>query len=261
MKVISLNTWGGRAGLRDLLTFFETYADVDIFCLQEVWNGGEEMVGKIGGGVPIVGVDPQLLEHIASVLPEHTPFFRSHFHEYFGLAMFVRTSLKVQFEEEHSIYRETGYISDIDVGDQARILHAVELAGVGAPVVAHLHGLWQPMSPEVVAVTDGKQDNADRLEQSKRILAFVASRKTPLVLLGDFNLLPDSESIAMLEHAGLRNLVREYGITSTRTRHYTKPGRFADYAFVTEGVTVREFKVLPDEVSDHAPLYLEFEYL
>ena len=58
--------------------------------------------------------------------------------------------------------------------------------------------------------------------------------------------------------AGLRNLVAEFGVTSTRTSLYTGPGRFADYAFVSPGVEVHAFRVLPDEVSDHAPLMLEF---
>ncbi len=61
-----------------------------------------------------------------------------------------------------------------------------------------------------------------------------------------------------LEDFGLRNLIKEYGITSTRTSFYTKPEKFADYMLVSPGVEVKDFKVLPDEVSDHSPLYLEF---
>ncbi|MEK7201275.1 MAG: endonuclease/exonuclease/phosphatase family protein, partial [Patescibacteria group bacterium] len=66
------------------------------------------------------------------------------------------------------------------------------------------------------------------------------------------------ESVSRIEAAGLRNLIKEYHVTSPRTSHYTKPEKFADYAFVSAEVTVEDFKVLPDEVSDHAPLYLEF---
>ncbi len=77
------------------------------------------------------------------------------------------------------------------------------------------------------------------------------------MLCGDFNLLPDSESLLMVERIGLRNLIREYGITSTRTSLYPKDGRYADYAFISEGIQLKSFKVLPDEVSDHAPLLIE----
>jgi exonuclease III len=258
MKVISLNTWGGRGGMDGLLTFFRDHNEVDIFCLQEVWNGGEEMVGKIGGGVPLVGVETDLLSRIARVLPEHVPYFRPHFHEYYGLAMLVRNTLPVASEEECVIYKEPGFISEEDPGNHTRIIQAVTFGGDAPNTVAHLHGLWQPMPKEVLAVTDGKQDNPDRIEQSRRIVSFTQTVMHPFVLLGDFNLLPDSESIAMLERAGMRNLIKEYGIEGTRTSLYTKPGRFADYAFVSEGITVHDFAVLPDEVSDHAPLYLEY---
>lgn len=58
----------------------------------------------------------------------------------------------------------------------------------------------------------------------------------------------------LFEDAGMRNLIKEYGVTSTRTSHYTKDEKFADYAFITQGIKVKDFKVLPDEFSDHTPL-------
>ena len=79
------------------------------------------------------------------------------------------------------------------------------------------------------------------------------------MLCGDFNLLPDTESLRMLESAGLRNLVVECGVTSTRTSLYARPEPFADYVFVSDGIAVRDFHVLPDVVSDHTPLLLEFD--
>ena len=62
----------------------------------------------------------------------------------------------------------------------------------------------------------------------------------------------------MLEEEGLRNLIAEHGVTSTRTTLYPRAESFADYVLVSAGVDVLEFRVLPDEVSDHAPLLLEF---
>ena len=51
----------------------------------------------------------------------------------------------------------------------------------------------------------------------------------------------------------------ESGVTSTRTRLYARPEKLADYVLVSDGVAVRDFRVLPDEVSDHAPLMLGFD--
>ena len=79
-------------------------------------------------------------------------------------------------------------------------------------------------------------------------------------MAGDFNLMPDTESISILENMSVRNLIKDYGITNTRTSYYTKSAdKFADYTFVTEGIEVSDFKVLLDEISDHAATYLDFE--
>lgn len=106
---------------------------------------------------------------------------------------------------------------------------------------------------------EGKSDSEKRFKQSKIIIDFLGMFDCPKILVGDFNLLPDTESIAMIERAGMRNLIKEYNVTSTRTELYKKPLQFADYIFVSPEINVREFKVLPDVVSDHAPLYLDFE--
>jgi hypothetical protein len=52
-----------------------------------------------------------------------------------------------------------------------------------------------------------------------------------------------------LEEEGLRNLIAEHAVTSTRTSLYPRVERFADYVFVSAGVDVFEFGALPDEVS------------
>jgi len=87
---------------------------------------------------------------------------------------------------------------------------------------------------------------------------FISGIKNDIVLAGDFNLLPDAESAKIIENAGLRNLIKEYGITSTRTSFYKKPEKYADYIFVSSGVKVKKFEVMPEEVLDHAALFLEF---
>lgn len=262
MKVISLNTWGGRAGLENLLAFFKEHEDTDVFCLQEVWSGNEDMVGVVAGPSKLEGVCTQLLYEIEAVLPEHQLFYRPYFKGEYGIAIFVRKGHQVIGEGEISIYRDAGFISDENPGDHARILQYVTLdTDAGVRTIVHLHGLWQPLSEEAKKTTGGKRDNTDRIEQSQRILAFLKTIDHPCVLIGDFNLAPDTESIAMLERSGLRNLIAEHQIPSTRTSLYSWKDKepYADYAFVSEGIEVEEFTVLPDEVSDHAALYLSFD--
>jgi exonuclease III len=250
MKIVSLNTWGGEVGTKPLVDFFAQHADVDVFCLQEVWNGGEHMLKEKSAGSWLGRRNPKLLSEFIAALPEYVSYYRPHFHDFYGLVTFVRKGIPVLEEGELYIYKEKGFVSDVDFGNHARILQYLLIETASGPrLVGNLHALWNGR---------GKTDCDERLEQSDRIVAFLRGRSEPIAIVGDFNLLPTTESVKRIEAAGLRNLITEYGITSTRTSFYAKPEKFADYAFVSPEIEVQDFKVLPDEVSDHAPLYLEF---
>jgi len=251
MKLISLNTWGGEAGLEKLLAFIKKHDDVDFFCFQEIWNGGEEMINKQAAGAELSKRVTTLLPEIQKVLPNHASYFRPHFHDYYGLAIFVSNTIRVLEEGDLFVHGEPGFISEKDYGDHSRNLQYITCETPdGIRTILNIHGLWNGQ---------GKFDSEDRLTQSDNIVAFVKQVVTPLVLSGDFNLRPDTESVRKIENAGLRNLITEYGVTSTRTSLYKKTSeQFADYTFVSDGIEVKDFTVLPDEVSDHAPLYLEF---
>lgn len=255
MKVICLNTWGGRAGKENLLNFFETYRDTtDIFCLQEIWKERyDHLEGKNAGGVPISNDDimTHAFQEISVVLPDHEPYFRPSFLEHYGLCMFVRKGIAVLEDGDVFVHEERGFMPpEEEVGLHARNLQYVMIETNGKQcTVMNFHGLWNGK---------GKSDCTERLEQSDRIVEFIKGRAEPVVLCGDFNLTPGTESLKKIEVSGLRNLISEFGITSTRTSLYTKSERYADYAFVSPEIAVNEFKVLPDEVSDHAALYLDF---
>lgn len=253
MRIISLNTWGGRAGKEGLLTFFKKHADTtDIFCLQEIWSAPyEHLEGVSAGGLALHNeqIMTKGLQDISAALPHHKAFFRPHHGDHYGLLMMVNENLSVVEEGELFVYKTKGYVTEGDVGNHARNIQYVTVETEnGSMTVINFHGLWNGK---------GKTDSEDRIQQSKNILNFTNTLDTPFVLCGDFNLLPDTESIKLLESAGLRNLIKEYRITSTRTSHYMKPEKFVDYIFISKGVTEKEFTVLPDEVSDHAPLLLE----
>lgn len=147
------------------------------------------------------------------------------------------------------VYKERGHMPSGDLGNHARnIQYATTIADGGPVTVINFHGLWNG---------NGKTDTKDRLRQSRNILEFAKHIENPLILCGDFNLLPDTESIRILERAGLRNLISEFGVTSTRTSFYSKPQKFADYVFISKDIQLKDFKVLPGEVSDHSPLLVE----
>jgi hypothetical protein len=104
--------------------------------------------------------------------------------------------------------------------------------------------------------TKGGSD--ERIAQSRRILAFLASGRSRSSCAATSIFSRARGAYGCLEEEGLRNLIAEHAVTSTRTSLYPRAERFADYVFVSAGVDVLEFGALPDEVSDHAPLSLGF---
>jgi hypothetical protein len=63
-----------------------------------------------------------------------------------------------------------------------------------------------------------------------------------------------------LADLGLTDLVTSRGLSDTRTSHYRKSPRFADYMLVSGNIAVRHFDaVAQPEVSDHRALLLDFD--
>ncbi len=237
MKAISLNIWGGKV-TGPLLAFIEAHKDVDVFCFQEVFDHGRSLYPS---QQDIVG---DIFSRIAALLPEHKGYFQDHMNDDHGLAIFVRRSLH---HTDYGVHFVIGGYDDFipkDAESEPKFIQYIVVDGV---LISHMHGRWKRV---------GKIDTPDRLVQSRNARAFV-SRFDRRIFMGDLNLSPDTESIAILED-GMRNLIRENKIKTTRSSLYGKENPYADYCFVSPSVAVKDFKVLPDEVSDHMALYVEF---
>ncbi|MBI5134267.1 MAG: endonuclease/exonuclease/phosphatase family protein [Candidatus Taylorbacteria bacterium] len=249
MKIVTLNAWGGR--MKDRFSgFFNRYRDVDLWLFQEVYNSKkEEEFVAIGG---YEKPDFSLNQTLSALLTPYKDYFCPTFRDIYGLSAFMRPDIKVISFGEALVARGDWHGGDYDgKGDHNRKLQWLEIEMKGKSLlVLNAHLTHRP---------EGKGDSSKRLLQSEAIVRFMSLFDCPKILMGDFNLLPDTESIRVIERAGMRNLIKEYGIASTRTEVYKKPHRFADYVFVSEDIEVKDFKVLPDVVSDHSPVYLDFE--
>jgi endonuclease/exonuclease/phosphatase family metal-dependent hydrolase len=265
MRILSLNTWGGRVG--DPLIAWLGQADADVFCLQEMIHtpaANSAWLDYRDDGI-VLPQRANLFTEVSAELPAHRGFFcaaargplydgeRSHQSEW-GLATFVRRTLPVIGQAQDFVH---GAFSAAGFGPhpRSRIAHAVRLFddGAGAPVtVAHMHGLRE---------LAGKGDTPARHAQAKafvELIRRIARKGERLVVCGDFNVLPDSVMLQALQAIGLTDLVTSGGHTDTRTSLYTKPGRHANYMLVSEQVEVRRFEVVREpEVSDHRALLLE----
>jgi len=256
MKLITLNIWGGRGGKDLLLSFFKAQKDdVDIFCLQEVfaaqYDGFDKQLTANQKLDPSIFMN-QGMQDIRDVLgKEYTTLYHPHFNDLFGLMMAVKSNISILESGDIFVHKYKGYVSDNDIAEHARnIQYAKTKVKEKQITIINFHGLWNGK---------GKTDSQERIQQSKNIVSFLENIEGEVILSGDFNLRPDTDSVKLLEDAGLRNMITEYGIISTRTSHYKKAEKFADYVFVTDGIDVKDFKVLPDEVSDHSALLLDFE--
>jgi exonuclease III len=248
MKLITLNTWCGRK-MEEFEKFLIEHNDIDVFCFQEVYHEahGKDEVWKDGSNFNFLNDVKKILS------PNYNFYYKPHLDDWWGIAIFIKKDFNIIEEGDFFIHKKNGYNPDMEVyGYTAKNIQFLKTKYNNKIVtILNLHGLWNG---------NGKDDTEDRIEQSKNIVEFIKNIDNDYILCGDFNLLPESKSLMMIEEKlGCIDLIKKYGITSTRTSLYLKPIKFADYVFVSKGIDVIDFKVLPDEVSDHAPLLLDFK--
>lgn len=253
MKLITLNVWGGIA-YKPLAAFIRKQSSqIDIFCFQEM------LFGSAPTFTPTHKARSNIFSEIVSWLPGFTSYRHFAHSGHFwtepisfkaGQAIFVKSSLRVSGDGGFVCYEGEPSITTTLGGKLTGNCQWVDIAdGEDTITVANLHGLWQENSH--------KMDTPERLVQSRMIKKFLDGKVGKKILCGDFNLLPNGKSMEILEE-GMRNLIKEYRIQSTRSSLYKKEVRFANYVLVSPEIKVKDFRVLPDEVSDHLPLYLEF---
>lgn len=265
LRVVSLNAWGGA--LHAPLMAYLAEADPDVLCLQEVVSTrvpSADWLEYRDHGV-VLPQRARLFAEIRAAFPDHEVFFcptacgelfdgdRSVQSE-FGLATLVRRSFPVigqALDFVHGGFSAQGW----GPHPRGRNAHAVRLFDyeAGVPVtIVQMHGLRDEA---------GKGDTPARQAQAEALLRLIKRvwrDGERLVVCGDFNVLPESVTFGVLAELGLVDLVVSRGFTDTRTSHYRKAGRFADYLLVTPQVEVLAFDVVAQpEVSDHRALLLE----
>ena len=115
--------------------------------------------------------------------------------------------------------------------------------------IIDVHGIWN--------LTRMGDDRT--VAQSEFIIAELLRDKMPTIVAGDFNLLPESQSIKMLGRY-LTNLSVEYKLKTTRPKSDDdKKCMVVDYIFVTNDIKVKDFTAVDTDVSDHLPLVLDFD--
>jgi hypothetical protein len=281
LRIVSLNLWGGQA-IGPLFDFVLQQApQTDLFTFQEMLYGPELIPLACGFRTtlyqefsaalpdfegtfdPVVSWDQPLGDAALAegqlitdpALAEGRPGRSVRIP--FGLATFARRTLPVVGRRAAKVIEHQDTLDAVPgLHDIVRWLQLTELRVPGGSLlVANYHGIARPGT---------KLDTEERLGQSRAIRRILDGHAGPVVLIGDFNLLPDTESVRLLGD-GLRNLVIERAIPSTRSRlnpYYGTPQEqpHADYAFVSPSLQVADFQVPDIQVSDHLPLLLDLTF-
>lgn len=234
MRVIFLNSWLGEAGKPFFDFIKKESSKTDIFCFMEV--------------------SPDLCSKVVSILKDFNVFYEKDHLLLFnkiicGQAIFAAKKIGVGKSGKVSIYRQ----SSRDIG----FMQFTELKIREKRIwLGSVHGKTLPGT---------KLDTPIRLKQSEKIINFFADKNGLKIIGGDFNLMPNTESIRMFEKAGYKNLIKDFNIQETRNClsweqfPNNEKQHFADYVFVSLDVKVKKFEVPYNEISDHLPLILDFE--
>lgn len=249
---MTLNIWGGHIE-EPLLSFLSRQQDVDIICLQEVYHDAADKFANDDKAAKL-----NILSILKSLLPQHHSIFKPVIGKpsgnAYGICIFLKNNIDIVREGDIFIHYNPNYPAHAPSRQgpfHSRNLQWVECCNNNKIfTVMNVHGLWNGQ---------GKSDAPERLIQSQLIRNFMDKVSTPKILCGDFNLRPETESFKIIKD-GMCNLVETFQIQSTRTVLYSKREEqpFADYVLTCPDVLINSFQVLPDIVSDHAPLVLDF---
>ena len=264
VRVVSLNAWGGARW--DHLAEWLPVCGADIVCVQEVTRTpGVVGRARFADGERDLPQRADLFADMAALLPRHQRIFVAcdagpvhdddgHVHrQQFGIATFVDDRLPVVAVTAAHVHGTFADHERWPTTGRPRAALAVRVHDPDtgrAATVAHLHGLRDE---------EGKHDTPARRAQAGRTAALVErtrQRGDLTVVCGDLNVLPGSETLAVLsEELALVDLV---GTADTRTSQYAKAIRHASYMLVSDPRSVVDFEiVVAPEVSDHRPLVLD----
>ena len=259
MRLIGLNCWLGHEyeALHDFV--LAQKGRTDFFCFQEFPSYRQRSKNMPFPPVKLLNKFKKLLA------PEFGCFYTS---QTFRMehsakqAYVMNDGLSIFYRKKfHPIHKVGTKVFDYEDSNEGYIANGeVHFQTVDFEIdgkllrLLNIHGISFPTN---------KLDSELRLLQSRAIVesSWLFSGET--IVTGDFNLLPGTESILLLEER-FRNLITAYEIKNTRsvlTGFRGKVGEqpFADYTFVTEGIQVRGFEVPDIPISDHLPLILDFE--
>lgn len=247
-KILCLNLFEGGLFWDNIASFIKR-ENPDILCLQEVNDANTRQP-----------LNFQTRTHLKHLLPDFCSYYSPEIHEVWpqgggdgGNAIYSRFPIK----RKKTTFLHREYQRIVRPKDEKDFSHypknlqhvVIDVGGKGLHV-CNMHGVWG---------LDGG-DTPERLRMSKIIVDEVKHEK-PLVLMGDFNVKPDTQTITEIEKQ-LINVFKGELVSSFNMRHKKNPGyatAVVDMFFMSKDLRVVSKSVPEDDVSDHKPLLVTIE--
>jgi endonuclease/exonuclease/phosphatase family metal-dependent hydrolase len=243
MKIIQLNIWGGKLG-QQIIDFLQA-ENPDFVCMQEVndlkGRAGYKFFGtldeiKTGAGFTDAFMAPTYSSRYMERELEYGNVILSKFPIVTTKTVFTRG----EYQRNFDIVQDDGNIRNLQVA-------TAEVDGKLLNILNH-HGHHVP---------DSKAGNDETLRQTQVIADTIDTIDGPIILCGDFNLAPGSQSIALINNK-LINLSTANNLQRTYNQ-FSIVNEVCDYIFVNDQIKVRHFEMSEALVSDHKALILEFD--
>lgn len=251
LKIISLNVWIGGILFDEVVAFLQDQ-QADIVLLQEVFNGPESVQEKQHRtfselqaelGFKHAHFAPTFLEDIDSQLIEQGNAILSNYPLQEVAVTFYDHPFGIRDNRRQAFHKTPRNLQHVVADAQGTQLHLL-----------NTQGIWGK---------DG-EDSPRRLAMSETILAEVGDY-APLVLAGDFNLQPHTQTIKNIE-GKLVNVFKDSAETSFNLQRKDLeqfPGyatAVVDMFFVSHDVRVVKKSMPQVDISDHLPLVVEVEF-
>ncbi len=252
LKFLSLNLYEGGLLFENISAFLKEEKP-DIIAFQEVNNGSDAKLPNYLRSMQV----------LSDLLPDYHHFFAPEILLRYpegkidiGNAIFSR--FPISNEETVFLNVPYGEYDTVPIGGDfskhPKNLQCCEVTVNGKILtICNLHGIWG---------LDGV-DNEDRLKMSNLIVAQV-KEKGKVILAGDFNLKPNTQTIANIEKH-LTSVFKDQ-LKTTFNLARKDLDRFPGYAsavvdmiFTSHDLAVTKHNCPNVDVSDHLPLIIEFE--
>lgn len=246
LKLLQLNIWHGGELIDNVISFIQK-ENPDIITCQEVQNG--DLTG-VPRSLTTLKTFAEELDYSYVFSPQILWCKEPHIEQ--GLATFSRFPIELK----DTVFFDTSYRYYPMVADQAdwedyptALQYSVVQSPQGSLNIYNVHGIWG---------LDG-EDNPSRLKMSEIIVSQIQGKEN-VIVAGDFNMFPNTQSIRAIE----RHLTSVFGTELPTTHNLSrKPPGYGkgpvDMVFVSTDIKVLNHFCPQVDISDHMPLVAVLE--